>query len=68
MPQRNVSWIYQSPKSSTTSSSAAAQNFQSVTTPPERLFKLKMLNRLLKMDSRPLLPNDGGPLRAWEES
>ena len=40
MPQRNVSWIYQSPKSSTTSSSAAAQNFQSVTTPPELLFKL----------------------------
>ena len=35
LPQRTISWICQSPKSSTASSSAAAQNSQSVTTPPE---------------------------------
>ena len=34
LPQRTISWICQSPKSST-ASSAAAQNSQSVTTPPE---------------------------------
>ena len=35
LPQRNISWMYQSPMSSTASSSAAAQSSQSVTTPPE---------------------------------
>ena len=35
LPQRAISWICQSPKSCTASSSAAAQNFQTVTTPPE---------------------------------
>ena len=33
--QRTISWICQSPKSSTASSSAAARNSQSVSTPPE---------------------------------
>ena len=33
--QRIISWICQSPKSSTASSSAAARNSQSVSTPPE---------------------------------
>ena len=35
LPQRTISWICQSPKTSTASSSAAAPNSQSVTTPPE---------------------------------
>ena len=35
LPQRNITWMCQSPMSSTASSSAAAQNSQSVTTPPE---------------------------------
>ena len=34
-PQRTISWICQGPKSSTASSSAAAQNSKSVTTPQE---------------------------------
>ena len=38
LPQRTISWICQSPKFYMASSSAAAQNSQSVTTPPERLF------------------------------
>ena len=35
LPQWTISWICQSPKSSTASSSAAAKNSQSVTTQPE---------------------------------
>ena len=35
LSQRTISWICQSPKSSTASSSAAALNSQSVSTPPE---------------------------------
>ena len=38
LPQRIIFWICQSPKYSTASSSAATQDSQSVTTPPERLF------------------------------
>ena len=37
LPQRNISLMCYSPMSSTASSSAAAQNSQSVTTPPELL-------------------------------
>ena len=35
LPQRTISWICKSPKSSMARSSAAAKNSQSVTTPPE---------------------------------
>ena len=35
LSQKTISWICQSPKSSTASSSAAARNSQSVSTPPE---------------------------------
>ena len=35
LPQWAISWIFQSPKSATASSSAAAKNSQSVTTQPE---------------------------------
>ena len=35
LSHRTISWICQSPKSSTASSSAAARNSQSVSTPPE---------------------------------
>ena len=35
LSQRTISWICQSPKSSTASSSASALNSQSVSTPPE---------------------------------
>ena len=59
LPQRTISWICQSPKSCTASSSAAAQNSQSVTTPPE--LSASSTAALLKMDIRPALPNDGGP-------
>ena len=59
LPQMTISWICQSPKSCTASSSAAAQNFQTVTTPPE--LPASSTAALLKMDSRPALRNDGGP-------
>ena len=50
---------YVSPKYCKACSSAAAQNFQTVTTPPE--LPATSTAALLKMDSRPALPNDGGP-------
>ena len=53
---------YVSPKYCTASSSAAAQNFQTVTTPPE--LTASSTAALLKMDSRPALPNDGRSLSA----
>ena len=59
LSQRTISWICQSPNSCTASSSAAAQNSQSVTTPPE--LPASSTAALLKMDSRPSLPNDGVP-------
>ena len=59
LPQRAISWICQSPKSCSASSSAAAQNSQLVTTPPE--LPASSTAALLKMDSRPALPDDGGP-------
>ena len=59
LPQRTISWICQSPKSCTACSSSAAQNFETVTTPPE--LPASSTAALLKMDSRPALPNDGGP-------
>ena len=59
LPQRTISWICQSPKSCTASSSDAAQNLQTVTTPPE--LPASSTAALLKIDLRPALPNDGGP-------
>ena len=61
LPQRTISWICQSPKYCTGSSSAAAQNFQTVTTPPDLPASSISTAALLKIDSRPALPNDGGP-------
>ena len=59
LPQRTISRICQSLKSCTASSSAAAQNLQTVSTPPE--LPVSSTAALLKMDSRPALPNDGSP-------